>query len=116
MKKKGVELAMNTIIIAAIALIVLVVVVLIFTGGFGDVSGKFKRILGGVGNQADCVIIGNDPTNDKDDDGYHDSQTYVIKYTQDGNKQEVTCRCDIDGGSNPSTNKDTSSAEHSKYC
>ena len=43
--KKGVELAFNTIIGAAIALIVFIVIVLIFTGGMGETIDKFKKIL-----------------------------------------------------------------------
>ncbi|RMF05008.1 hypothetical protein D6764_05830 [Candidatus Woesearchaeota archaeon] len=38
MKKKGFELSMNVIIVAAIALIVLVVVILIFTGKVKSVN------------------------------------------------------------------------------
>ncbi len=42
--KKGVELSLSTIVIAAILLIVLIVIILIFTGGMEDFVNKIKEL------------------------------------------------------------------------
>ena len=44
MKKKGLEMSFNTIVIAALALVVLVVLIAIFTGFAGDYSKKYTTI------------------------------------------------------------------------
>ncbi len=77
--KKGIEISMNTIIIAAIALIVLLILVLIMTGQ----TGKFTRGIkdcesrGGDSSEctktsADCVSRGGIPSGE------------CIFYTADG--------------------------------
>jgi len=45
MNKKGMELSMNFIIIAALALIALIVIALIFTGGIDKIIGQQKDIV-----------------------------------------------------------------------
>lgn len=95
--KKGMELAMNTIVVAAIALIVLVVVILIFTGGMSETIEKFRNILGKSTGEAACVVVGLDPSKDADGDGYLDDQkkTYTIEYKDNqGKKVTDTCICD----------------------
>ena len=42
--KRGAELALNTIIYAALGIIVLIVLILIFTGQFGQLSKKYTSI------------------------------------------------------------------------
>jgi hypothetical protein len=54
--KKGMELSLNTIIVAAVALIVLIVIVVIYTGQ----SGKFVRGLN------DCKAKGGDENSCRD--------------------------------------------------
>lgn len=60
--KKGVELSMNTVIVAAIALIVLIVLVLILTGNAGKLTFGLKDCEGKGGfkaeNLKDCVDKG----------------------------------------------------------
>ena len=99
MDKKGIELTMNTIIVAALALLVLVVLMLLFTGSFGDFSRTFLGIKDKVTSKADCVVIGGDSANDKDGDGLHDSKEYdkIIK-DEGGEKSTVKCPCDPDKG------------------
>ncbi|MFH1972837.1 MAG: hypothetical protein ABIJ18_05150 [archaeon] len=45
MNKKGMELSMNFIIIAALALIALIVIALIFTGGIEKIIGQQNQVL-----------------------------------------------------------------------
>jgi len=91
-RKKGMELSMNTIIVAVIALIVLVVVVLIFTGRFGIFTRGLNDCAqrGGVDSThctktaAECVNKGGMPSGD------------CIFYDKDGkptntNKDDVCC-------------------------
>ena len=94
--KKGVELAFNTIIGAAIALIVFIVIVLIFTGGMGETIDKFKKILYKSTGKADCIVVGSDSSKDKDGDGYLDDKSYDVYYKDDkGISTKLTCSCDI---------------------
>lgn len=67
MKKKGVELSLNTIIIAIICLIVLAVIIAIFTGSMGDIVQKFKIHITSAGEKGDEAIknIGFTCTNDE---------------------------------------------------
>ena len=44
MKKKGLEMSFNTIVIAALALVILLVLIAIFTGFAGDYAKKYKTI------------------------------------------------------------------------
>lgn len=96
MSKKGVELTMNTIVIAALALIVMVVLVIIFTGGFGDISRSFSFLKGKVISKGDCIVIGNNPAKDKDGDGYLDDGKYKVTYTDENGKtqEKDDCACD----------------------
>lgn len=96
MNKRGIELTMNTIIIAALSLLVLIVLVIVFTGGFGDTITKLKAIFGKVSNQADCTIIG-ESINDRDKDGYHDTEKYDRVYKDASGKTQTEkrgCSCD----------------------
>jgi hypothetical protein len=62
MRKRGVEISLNTIIVAAIALLVLIVLIIIFTGQ----SGKFNRGMldcksrGGGTSTSDCAASSQD--------------------------------------------------------
>jgi hypothetical protein len=114
--KKGVELSLNTVIIAAIAMLVLVVVSLVFTGNFGKVLDSLIGVREKVIGKADCVIIGADQSRDSDGDGYDDKLTYKVIYRNDqGDESTVVCQCDIDEG-NPSKHLDDSDELHTKYC
>jgi hypothetical protein len=94
MNKNAIELTMNTIIVAALALLVLVVLAVFFTGGFGDVIGKIKGIISGT-DDSSCIVM-NNPTVDADSDGYHDSQTYETTCKKNGKTVKIqNCRCDI---------------------
>ncbi|MBI5065835.1 hypothetical protein HZA97_06365 [Candidatus Woesearchaeota archaeon] len=44
MNKKGAELGLNTIIVAALGLVVLVVLIGFFSGFFGDFTGKIRSL------------------------------------------------------------------------
>jgi len=57
MNKKSTAIAINTIIIAAIALVVLLVVIGIFTGLIGNVGQKFSDKIESANN--DDSILGN---------------------------------------------------------
>ncbi|MBR9699297.1 hypothetical protein GOV09_02485 [Candidatus Woesearchaeota archaeon] len=48
--KKGMELTMNTVIVAAILLVVLFVIIAIFTGRMGGISDAFKELTRGAGD------------------------------------------------------------------
>ncbi|MBW2971233.1 hypothetical protein KY320_03675 [Candidatus Woesearchaeota archaeon] len=67
MKKRGVELALSTIVIAAICLVVLIVVLAIFTNGFGlgwdGLRGlsSCKNTGGGTGECQDRDFVENNP-------------------------------------------------------
>jgi hypothetical protein len=119
--KKGVELALNTVVVSAIALIVLVVIILIFTGGMGETIDKFKKILYKSSGKADCLVVGTDSALDKDGDGYLDDGDYKVYYKDDkGKKIKLPCKCDYN--SDPKDEK--ASKEHlditndntKKYC
>jgi len=79
MAKKGIELSLNTIIIAAIALIVLVVLVILFarssgnlTRGLNDCAAKGGQARDCEPNNAQCAANGgvpNGPCIFYDDDG-----------------------------------------------
>jgi len=112
--KQGVELALNTVIIAAISLLVLVVVVIVFTGGFGDIIEKFTGIKNKVAGKADCVVIGGDDSNDKDNDGYHDSKKYEVTYKKDGKNEKLTCQCDAHKDNDK--HQDDTDDLHIKHC
>ena len=60
MNKKGVELAMNTIIIAVIAIIVLIVLILLFTKNASIFSSSTVNCGEGVWSDWQCI-----PTTDK---------------------------------------------------
>ena len=90
--KKGQELSVNTIIIAAIALIVLVVLVALFLRGtnpLGDeIAGKDKC---NVANQGQCVEYGTDcsgiyPVNTDDQLSCSDTQRCCVTETSPLNK------------------------------
>ncbi len=53
--KKGMELSMNTIIIAVILLVVAAVLIAIFTGGIKGVTPWFKSVSSCEGQGNDCV-------------------------------------------------------------
>jgi hypothetical protein len=106
MSKKGVELTMNTIIIAALALLVLVVLVIVFTGSFGDVINKFLGIKMKAIGKADCIVVGQDTAGDADHDGYYDSKKYDYQCKVGGKMQTKQCRCDSEP-TNPAVNEDT---------
>jgi len=114
--KKGVELAMNTIIIAALALLVLVILILVFTGGFGKIKDSIWGISAKTIGKGDCILIGTDGARDSDGDGYVDDLTYKVKYKGDEGKYvEIKCQCDIDS-SNAEKHMDASDEWHKKYC
>ncbi len=46
MNKKGAELGLNTIIVAALGLVVLVVLISFFTGFFGDFASQIRSLFG----------------------------------------------------------------------
>ncbi|HLC56014.1 MAG TPA: hypothetical protein VJJ23_02145 [Candidatus Nanoarchaeia archaeon] len=48
MKKKGVELSLQTIVVFIILIIVLILVILFFTGNFSKLSNAFSNLLGGA--------------------------------------------------------------------
>jgi len=95
MRKKGVEISMNTIVIAAIALLVLIVLVLIFTGqtgkfarGINDCKGKGGGTSPGdcTDTSADCAAKGGIPSGScifYDDDGK--------RTTDDRDEKKVCC-------------------------
>ncbi len=105
--KKGVEIAMNTIVGAAIALLILVVVILIVTGQLGDVVRKFVGLREENTGGAGCLLAIPDPEKDRDGDGYIDKATYTVRVEKDGKRETKTCKCDIDSGTNRNTHKDT---------
>lgn len=112
--RKGVELAMNTIIIAAISLIVLVILVVVYTGGFSKLTDKFK--FWGEKTRSDCVILGDDDVRDRDGDGYVNDLTYTVKYKDDNGKDaDVTCECDKHPDDD-TRHMDDSDDDHKRYC
>jgi hypothetical protein len=104
MNKQGIELTMNTIIIAALALLVMLVLIVVFTGGFGDVVGKIKGILGGT-DYSNCIVV-NNPTVDADGDGYRDDMSYDTSCKVNGKTEKKSCPCDTDK-TNPNINLKT---------
>jgi hypothetical protein len=113
--KKAMELTMNTIVVAALALIVLIVLVIVFTGTGGDAIQKIIGIGKKSEGKADCIVMGSDPINDKDGDGYKDNLQYSVTYKgTDGKQVKLPCECDWDKG-NPSTTP-TMSPDQQKYC
>ncbi|MFP4402889.1 MAG: hypothetical protein ACLFPJ_00880 [Candidatus Woesearchaeota archaeon] len=57
LNKKGIEIGLNTIVVAVIALAVLLVVLLVFTGRFGlfsDQLQKCENLLGEPKDKDDC--------------------------------------------------------------
>jgi hypothetical protein len=94
MKKKAIELTLNTVIIAALSLLVLIVLMIVFTGGFGDVINKIRGIGGTVNNQADCVAVGESSL-DADHDGYLDKPYKATYKDKDGKTQTANCKCDF---------------------
>lgn len=56
MKKKAIELSMNTIIIAAILLVVLIVILAIFTGSMNDIADKFSQHTDKAGEKSDEAL------------------------------------------------------------
>ncbi len=79
--KKGVEMSLNTIVIAILVLIVLIVVVLILTGAFADIVPKLDSFMSCKGRGGDC-------STEK-----IDGQTCIYKYHECGknNKEEYCC-------------------------
>jgi hypothetical protein len=99
MKKRGIELTLNTIIVAALSLLVLVVLIIAFTGGFGDVFSRLRGLIGQGTAKADCIP--NDIINDEDGDGYHDTNEFEV--TCKGVKK--MCKCDTDHSPNSANAK-----------
>ena len=60
MKKKGVELSLNTVIIAIILLVVMIVIISIFTGTIGNIADKFNDQTDKAGAQSDDAMEGLD--------------------------------------------------------
>jgi len=96
MKKKGVELAFNTIVVAALALLVLLVLIFIFTGGFGNLWNSIFGISVKVTGKGDCLLLTPDTVIDPDGDHYKNGNeyTYTVEYKEDGKKVELDCLCD----------------------
>ncbi|MFP4402888.1 MAG: hypothetical protein ACLFPJ_00875 [Candidatus Woesearchaeota archaeon] len=62
LNKKGIEIGLNTIVVAVIALAVMLVVLLVFTGRFGIFSGQLQECenIGGVemtGSECDGRVV-----------------------------------------------------------
>jgi hypothetical protein len=88
--KKGMELSLNTVIIAAILLITAIVIIMIFSGSAGDfVSGIFGTKCAGK-LRALCTPQG--PDDDINKDGISDSASFTLD-VDDSGVAVVTGKC-----------------------
>ena len=80
-EKKGIELSLNTIVIAILVMIVLFVVVLILTGAFADIVPKLDSFMSCDGRGGHCSIE------------KCEGETSIYKYHECGkdNKEEYCC-------------------------
>jgi hypothetical protein len=92
MEKKGVELTMNTIIVAALSLLVLIVLAIIFSGGFGDVMSKLLHIKSVYTDREQCIVTPGDPA-DTNGDGYKDNDKYKVTCPSGSTTNDVPCDC-----------------------
>ncbi|MEM4267631.1 MAG: hypothetical protein QXK37_02260 [Candidatus Woesearchaeota archaeon] len=92
--KKGMELTMNTIVIAAVLLILVVVMIIIFTGSTKDFLGGLSRLKCESKIKAACTPEGpEDDTkkcDNKNTDGLSDTKSYSIS---DDNGRKLTGEC-----------------------
>lgn len=91
MNKKGLELAINTIVILVLAMFFLVAIIFFFTGSFSNFTDKIKGISGDT--NVDSVVKGCNILVDTDSRYGYCCEKKLVKYIEDGDKVEGEFSC-----------------------